>query len=62
MDRFDGILQLPELYLHCFDLALLGDGAPVPGGYAAAPVELERDGDRRAVVGRPEAGDVVAGL
>ena len=45
-----------------FDLALLGDGAPVPGGYAAAPVELERDGDGRAVVGRPEAGEVVAGL
>lgn len=44
------------------NLALLGDGAPVPGGYAAAPVELERDGDRRAVVGRPEAGEVVAGL
>lgn len=44
------------------DLTLLGDGAPLPGGDAAAPVELERDGGGRAVVGRPEAGEVVAGL
>lgn len=44
------------------DLTLLGDGAPVPGGDAAAPVELERDDGGRAVIGRPEAGEVVAGL
>ena len=29
---------------------------------AKPPIELERDGDGRAVVGRPEAGEVVAGL
>lgn len=44
------------------DLALLGDGAPVLGGDAAAPVELEGDGGGRAEVGRPEAGEVVPGL
>ncbi len=44
------------------DLALLGDVGPVPGGDAAAPVELEADGGGGAVVGRPEAGEVVPGL
>ena len=44
------------------DLALLGDAGIVLGGDAAPPVELEPDGDRRLVVGRPEAGQVVAGL
>jgi hypothetical protein len=44
------------------DLALLGDAGIILGGDAAPPVELEPDGDRWLMVGRPEAGQVVAGL
>ena len=44
------------------DLALLGDGAPVLGGNAAAPVEFECYRGGREVVERPEAGEVIPGL
>jgi hypothetical protein len=44
------------------DLALLGNAGPILGRDAAPPVKLEPDGDRRLVVGHPEAGEVLARL